>query len=330
MMLPNSFVRSSFGLSARRSKMAVLDYAKHLCDDLRRAADVNFAVLPPGVAGTCRCEFDATDSVSGYLVRLDGTEMDGVHDRHSLDKAFVAAIVAAGHEAEHAAQFDFGDPEMALCHVAAAGNEDNYSENYIYNRREIAAEYAGLSSARYYLSERYPDMNTDGMLLDYIHGRIHDGRYWISDKGHDGFRSMDGVFAAFESAYEKAGSHVNKYCSRIRPGSKDAFAVLTGAGSGRGFDGRWLFLFDALSVSKDAHDSNMILASAALHVYPYLIREAAGAELPDLSIQAVFGCDPPDKPVEKTPAPGSAMSKLMRAIEKEDTEHGPDVPEYGP
>lgn len=229
---------------------------------------------------------------------------------------------------EHAFQFDSMDPEMALCHIAAAGNGDNYIENYIYNRREIAAEYAGLSSARDYLSERYPCFDTDGMLLDYVHGRMCSGRYWISRDGPEGFRSMDNVLSAFESAYEAAGLRPNKYSSRIRPGSEDAFAVLTGAGSGRGLDGCWSFLFDALSKAENAHDSNMVLASAALYVYPELIREAAGAELPDLSIRAVFGCDPPDTAVGKKPVPGSALSKLMSAIEDDDVDPDFDGPEY--
>lgn len=266
--------------------------------------------------------------MSGYHIRLNDARFKAAVSRAELDMAFVSAVVAAGHEIEHARQFDSRDPEMALCHLASCSNEDNYYENYRYNRREIAAEYGGLMSAQAYLQARFPNIDSSRLLVNYVNGRVN-GRtlYWISAPESGSFSCLSDIYTSFNTAYDKAADHVNRYRFKLPNDSKDAFAILTKAGSRGGIDKDWAFVFDALSESKDAYASNLVLASAGMFVYPGLMRESLGADLPDLSIRAVFGRDVPGGEVHKShvpPATGSrslsSLNRLLSRMEQEQTD----------
>lgn len=297
-MIGSLSTRSSFGAGSYKSKRMVIAYANFLSRSFSHDVDVSFLALPRGYDGGTKCVFDSANKLRHY--RMDVSDFGFAGARQDLDKAFVRSIVTVGHETWHIHQLESGDPEMALCHLARCGNDDNYTHNYCFNRREIAAELNGLLAARKYFATYFPSIDGDTFLLAYVNeradpcGESDDHRsYFIKKPDEFGFRAMNDVFSAFDDAYDAARAHVNKYGPRISADSEDAFAILTGAGSRSGFDHDWEFVYDALANAGDAHSSNMVLASTALYVYPIIIRETFGADLPDLSIQAVFGVDPP-------------------------------------
>ena len=173
------------------------------------------------------------------------------------------------------------------------------------------------------------------MLLEYVNDRADSfgtpdlmRAYYItrpkpdSDDPESGrFKSLDDVFEAFNDAYDAAANHVNKYQSKAPMGCDDAFCVLTGSGFGKRPDPAWDFMFKAMENADGAFQSNMILASAALRLYPDLRRELLGADVPDLSIRSVFGVDGPDRPAPVSgyaahPHAG-AFSRMKADLERE-------------
>lgn len=340
-MISSLFLRSSFGLSAKRSQKAIKTYMTDALDRYADPTEVLFVQLPHGRNGETSCVFDDTGKFLNYRIKIDSTSfLSRDMSKSDLDSVFVAALVSAGHELEHVHQLSNGDPEMTLCHFAACCNEDNYFQNYRFNRREIAAEYAGLMFARDCLMNDFPNLDCDKFLLHYVNGLADacgveddDRRYWIKQVCHDGFSSMNDVFSAFENAYDDAEKHVNKYKFKLRNDSKDAFAILTGAGSKSGLCMDWSFMFDALSGATDAHSSNLILAAAGMYVYPDFKREIVNGRLPDLSIQAVFGVDSPadhshtdprvDPHIQLSTTP--ALDYLQKLLSERNESSGPGI-----
>ncbi len=339
-----SGIVSSFGMTARQSKRDIMIYAKNLYSGSKRMR-FDFARLYYDTGGASYCDFAKDDSVCGYYVWLNNMYLDSVgcvdrrkldmHDlrlaRDRLDRAYVRTLVAAGHEISHLAQFESKDPEMALCSVAQAGNQFNYKLNRFQNRRGIMAELNAIHFAGLHMERLYPHVDRDEMLCQYVHDQIYGDQddtrniirpYYI-DWPEGGFKSVRDIFSAFDKAYDSAAHHVNGYSCRIPGKANDAYAKLTGLGFCRRVNPEWDFLRFALEHDKSAYESNLILASASVYVYPDIVREAAGAELPDLSIQAVFGRSAPDAPVvesasefERKPVRSPKMAALMRKAEQ--------------
>lgn len=323
MNIRDLFLRSSFGLSRRESKAAVMQHAKYLCSGISTPLDVYFVQTRLNEGGSTGCVFDDANRLDRCRIRLNNLRIDNSHNRDSLDFAFIHSLVAAGHEARHVIQIESKDPEFALSYLAECGNVANYKTNYKFNRREIDAERSGLMFAQDFLSSQFPNIDGDSFLLLYVNCcAFSDATYWI-DAPENGFTSMAEVFQAFDGAYDDAKTHVNKYPAKASPTCEDAITRWTGAGSRKGFNHDWVFVYDALLNAGSQYESNMILASIALHDDPDLIKYAAGAELPDLSIQAVFGRSAPDAPVvesasefERKPVRSPKMAALMRKAEQ--------------
>lgn len=331
MKILDLFLRSSFGLSKASSKEFIKQHAANLCKSFSVPADIRLDRLPEDKGGLTAPVFGDGGVVDGYRIRLNNLHIDGAESRGVLDFAFIWALVAAGHEAKHAKQIDSKDPVFALSYLAECGNDANYKTNYKFNRREIVAEKAGLEFAQEFLRMQFPGIDGDSFLLKYVNGCASSGiAYWV-DAPEDGFESMEEVFQAFDDAYDAAKSHVNVYPAKVSKTCGDAFTRLTRMGTGKGLDPDWEFAYDALQVAGGQYESNMILASVALCDDPGLIKYAAGAELPDLSIKAVFGRDAPGVPVSDEPAqdsilPGRSpkMDALMKQAER-DKARSPDV-----
>lgn len=345
-MMRPLFLRSSFGLSLSKSKHVVESYVHGSLKAYPYKSEFLLLDLPDGYSGGASCVFNDDGKFDHYRIQMDSKLFDkACASREALDKLFVAAMVTAGHELEHIQQLEDGDSEMALQLLADYCNDVNYRRNYRFNRRDIAAEHAGLRSTCDYIRDNFPQIEKDdreAMLVAYVNDKadafdIADDkcRYWIKKPGPDGFGSFNEVLHAFDTVYDAASEHVNKYISAFPRDCDDAFAVLTIGGVERGFDPNWEFMFDALSDAKDAHSSNLILAAAGMYVYPYMRREARGAKLPDLSIQAVFGVEPPQmKPCvrelrsfeSRSATPNLDRLQSMRA--EQDCRHVVDV-SYG-
>lgn len=314
MRISDLFLRSSFGLNRNSSKIAVSKYAEGLCKNLSVPVSVDFVRMEQDKGGATGCDFDEDGKVSGYHIRLNNLHVNRSDSKAVLDYAFIWALVAAGHEAKHAMQIDSKDPGFALSYLAECGNEANYIANYKFNRREIIAEKSGLEFAQVFLETQFSDIDGDAYLLQYVNSCALGGiTYWV-DAPEDGFGSMDEVFQAFDDAYDAAGSHVNTYPVKVSKTCEDAFTRLTGMGSGKGLDPDWMFAYDALQAAGGQYESNMILASVALYDDPGLIKYAAGAELPDLSIKSVFGRDAPGVLVPDEPGAKPVRSPKMAAL----------------
>lgn len=320
MRLKDMFARSSFGMGIDNLKDKIEAYALRIHDamGLKIPVDIAFARLDPDKGGGSGVIFDENRKPSLHAIVLNSMYFDDARGHEARDDAFVRYIVDVGHELAHAFQFEHGDSEMALCRIADMGNEIMYKRNYAHNMREINAEMQGISFAEAFFREQIPAEQVEKLLLRYVNSRMREGGYHVGTTDPDGFKSITVVTDAFDSAYDAALMYVSNYGAKAPMGCEDAFSVVTGLGFEKRRDKNWDFVSDALARAHDAHESNMILASVALHVYPYLEREAGDALLPDLSIRSVFGCDPPSIQPQRSPK----MAVLIEQAER-DRARGP-------
>lgn len=99
---------------------------------------------------------------------------------------------------------------------------------------------------------------------------------------------------------------MNKYPRKILD-CDDAICRFTGVRQSKGWKIGGEDVFYTFCDSKDAYQSNLMLASATLHEYPGQIREAYGVKLPNMNPESVFGFPIPiyprgksdEKPVER-------------------------------
>ena len=338
---------SSFGYSQPGAKAEIKRYALGLGKDLGVPVFVDFAPLNKGVPrmesenpdgfiyGKCVRIFDTKDKDKpvGYHVYLDSTSIDSAKTMEELDDAFVQGIVTAGHELEHAEQFESKDREMALSHLASIGNPQNYRDNFPFNRREIAAEIAGIEVGHSYFRDAHPDKDADALLLRYVnkfadeHGTKDLDRTYFVQKSEAGeFTRLSDVIEALDSSYDAAKSHVNGYKYRVKDSCADDFAVL--ARSDR------KTMMDALYDTHDSISSNTVLAAAAIKAHPDYYREVSDVESihkSDFDPVVVFGKDVPlpkdYKPVDRDY--GSNQIAMAISAAKQ-VEPGPDGPSYQP
>lgn len=350
------YVRSSFGLNPSRSLSAVTDYINNFDKKLSPLVQPEMAPLRPGVGGQCWPEFDDTEDGKydgeflHYAVQIDPIGIETARNRDELDEAFVTAIIAASHEMVHVDQFESKDPEMALCHLAARGNPGNYIEdgNYLHNRREIAAERGALEYAREHLRTEYPNVGIeriDELMLRYVNKPVDDPKrmYWVTLPDGEKFTKIEDVYDALDEAYDDAVNWPSKYREKIK--SKDAASELFFTDTkrdkrvpGTRFDPDWEFAYDKLQASKTAEESKKMLAALTIRAKPWLVRETFEAELPDLSIKAVFGHDPDEKQAEddkqevsakEDPASQEKIDKAMQAAGNVKYS-GPNGPSFQP
>lgn len=210
MSIRGFLVRSSFGLNAKQSMSSIYDYVDAVLKDEGLSADVSFEHLGVRKHAQTRCVFDDYDVPSYHEIKLGSNFFEDKLTRGLLDVVFTYSAVAAGHEIEHVRQFESKDVELALCHLAAVGNPQNYKLNYWYNQREILAEYSGLKFAESYFESCFPNVDGKSLLLDYANSRADefgtrddDRMYWIMKSSTGDFASLSEVYSAFESAYEE-------------------------------------------------------------------------------------------------------------------------------
>lgn len=331
-------IRSSFGLTVNESKGVLLRYARSISKGLSTPVNVEFADLPSGKNGSCGCVFGADGRLQSYDIRLRKSVFDISNMTvGQLDVSFVDSMMFVSHEMIHAWQLEVKDPEMMLSYLASLGNPDNYDHNNKHNRRELEAECGGLEFLRSYFHDMFPYVDGDGMLCGYVN-RCADGpgvgfdephrQYFISKPDSVGFSSMDDVFRAFHEADEAAKNHPNVYPDRINMGSEDAFSVLTGLGFGKTRKREWDFAADRLRDAKDAHESDMILASLALYQDPSLKMYALDMDVSDLDFHKVFGRYPPGEEPVRTPSAQKAICMAEDKLKARNglSRDGPDKP----
>lgn len=317
--------------SAPKSKMYIEQYAAGLCNAFRLPVDIGFLPLDHDALGEAKCMFSDDDSVAAYYMTLEPRIIDSARATSEFESAFVGLLVAVGHETEHLREIESRDPKRALMRIADYGNMTNYIDNYKFNRREIQAETSGLRQAQLELRNKLECLNADQLLLDYVNDAVTRD-YFIGAHESGAYTKMDDVFEALDDAYDAAESNVRLYTSKMQL-SDDAVAklVFTDDPTKRrgltSFDREWEFVYDALKSAPDDDASIRVLASAALYAYPNMIREAAGAKLPDLSIKTVFGRDPPydkiiDPPSDTTRSRSAVMRKLELARQRIDERAG--------
>ena len=323
MILESIRLRSSFGLTKAESIRYVTDYANRLCRNLDHAAFVDARDLDRRYGGLFSCIFE-----SGSLVGFDDTLNSGyINDAHTsddLDAAFTRTIVAAGHEFGHMRQCESNNPMLAVCAIVDAGNRVNYWRTYRHNRREIRAELSGLKQAEAELRDKLRRPDWEQLLVRYVNDAVARKGYFIDAPESGKYESMDGVYAAFKTAYDDAEKFTARYFA-IERGSGDAFAEFVYIADGveahgnSAFDPEHVYAYNALRGAKTANDAEKIMAAVTLHLRPELAVEACGAKLPDLDLDTVV---PP--PGQSVP---DSVKRLMSMDDGSDDRHDCDGPD---
>lgn len=280
----------------RLNKKKAMMYVKNLCNKLCNQADNKLPYILHTdmlVGNSC-----ISDSVNGDLSIHVG--LDGLEEKHKFhttvsDLNYTRCIIGIFHEYRHSRHFlesyhDMSDKNIYLAtnHLACQNNHSYYCENrnYPVNPREIDVERYAVFDAYSYLSNQFPDVDCESLILKYVNFRVDVSDYFIKPSGKK-FTSLEEVNVAFDKAFED--SKTAKRTCYTRSKSDEVSSLL--------HDSEWNQLFtrfwddDITGIEQDK-----MVAAIELHLHPEYKGFHTVLNDVDLSPETVFGRTFPEIP----------------------------------
>lgn len=138
------------------------------------------------------------------------------------DQDFILSLIALGHECRHMDNFlkqyrntrntAEDSKYLAINYLARQGSQVYYETNYATMPIEIDAEQKGIEYALGYLNAKFPEVNNEKLIVDFINYEAENLEYYIKAKKPDGFCSISEVMKAFDEAFEKSKTEHRAYC----------------------------------------------------------------------------------------------------------------------
>lgn len=125
---------------------------------------------------------------------------------------FVEACISTAHELHHAAVLSQSRGlrkdivDLSESYISRFNNNATYEREYNKFSYEIAAERYALKTTHDYLNNKFPTLDTDAIMLDYVNAKAlsNSREYPYPIQSIRKFTDMQQVFEAFDKAYEKS------------------------------------------------------------------------------------------------------------------------------
>lgn len=181
--------------------------------------NINIDDFPFGYDGYTEDGLNITEENSRYIylnISHLGSPLERIIKNNMAvrDEDFIQTLIALGHECRHMDNFlnKYKNTRataedckyLAINYLARQGSQVYYDTNYQTMPIEIDAEQIGIEYAFEYLKGRFPEIDSEKLIVDFVNYKAENFKYYIEPKKPDGYDSISEITKAFDEAFEKS------------------------------------------------------------------------------------------------------------------------------